>query len=219
MNCIVWSSGPPGGQEIVNSYSSCDISFSDIQGSGGSDSWDTGFGSDGGGNIDEDPVFQDTISFYLAAGSPCIDAGNPDTAYDDPEAPLNPGFAVFPAMGGLRNDMGAYGGPGTVDGIVAGIPDEKSPGREIPHQLRLAQNYPNPFGTATTIEYSLPHSIRIEISLFNILGQKVRTLFKGVQASGSHRIAFHGEDLPSGVYFYELRSKESAVRRKCIRIR
>ncbi|HSG99258.1 MAG TPA: PKD domain-containing protein [candidate division Zixibacteria bacterium] len=64
----------------------------------------------GVGNIDLDPLFADT-AFHLSIGSPCIDAGSPPTAFDDEEDPLNPGFPLPPALGTLRNDMGAYGGP------------------------------------------------------------------------------------------------------------
>ena len=70
---------------------------------------------DMGGNIlNVDPLFvnPDGEDFHLQPGSPCIDAGNPDPLYNDPEDPNNPGFALWPAMGTIRNDMGAYGGGG-----------------------------------------------------------------------------------------------------------
>ncbi|RDK84313.1 right-handed parallel beta-helix repeat-containing protein [Marinirhabdus gelatinilytica] len=64
------------------------------------------------GNIDEDPEFINTNNYYLQSSSPCIDAGNADPNFNDIEDPNNPGNALFPAMGGLRNDIGAYGGAG-----------------------------------------------------------------------------------------------------------
>jgi|GEM_PF-3570808 hypothetical protein len=66
----------------------------------------------GEGNIVEDPGFElsDGNNYYLSAGSPCIDAGNPDPAFYDQEDPVLEGQALYPAMGSLRNDMGCYGG-------------------------------------------------------------------------------------------------------------
>ena len=64
----------------------------------------------GTGNINLNPEFTNP-NLYLDQNSPCIDAGNPDQSHNDPEDPMNPGFAEFPSMGNLRNDMGAYGGP------------------------------------------------------------------------------------------------------------
>ena len=51
--------------------------------------------------------------FMLDDGSPCIDTGNPDSQYNDPVDPQQPGMAQYPALGTVTNDMGAYGGPGS----------------------------------------------------------------------------------------------------------
>ncbi|MEW5702166.1 MAG: thrombospondin type 3 repeat-containing protein [Candidatus Zixiibacteriota bacterium] len=64
----------------------------------------------GDGNLNIAPTFVDLIGFVPADGSPVIDAGNPDPEYDDVEDPGNPGTALYPARGTLRNDMGAHGG-------------------------------------------------------------------------------------------------------------
>ncbi len=66
-------------------------------------------GFTGTGNINLDPEFTNP-NLYLDQSSPCIDTGNPNQIYNDPEDPVNSGFAEFPSMGSLRNDMGAYGG-------------------------------------------------------------------------------------------------------------
>ena len=65
-------------------------------------------GFPGVGTIATNPVFRDTVSFVLEAGSPSIDAGNPDAVYDD--FSKNSRTATFPARGKLRSDLGAYGG-------------------------------------------------------------------------------------------------------------
>ncbi|MBC8376809.1 MAG: T9SS type A sorting domain-containing protein [FCB group bacterium] len=66
------------------------------------------------GNLQIDPHFEDT-QYHLSNTSPAIDAGNPDPEfYDDPD-PANPSLPLWPAMGGLHADMGAYGGNDTMD--------------------------------------------------------------------------------------------------------
>ena len=88
-----------------------------------------------------------------------------------------------------------------------GIDDQ--PANLLPDQITLQQNYPNPFNPSTTIEYSLKVSSKVTISVFNTLGQKVRTLFDGTMPVGDHRLEWdgcsdHGTQLATGVYFYRL---------------
>ncbi len=96
-NNIIWGNLAPDGPQIGTQAGVVDLTYSAVQG-----------GFSGDGNIDAHPKFQ-SQNVYLADDSPCIDAGDPGSA-DDPEDPSDPGQALFPAMGGLRNDMGAYGG-------------------------------------------------------------------------------------------------------------
>ncbi len=65
-------------------------------------------------------------------------------------------------------------------------------------------NYPNPFNPSTTIRYRLSKAIQVELSVFNTLGQKVSTLVRDKQNSGTHHIVFNAQRLPGGVYFYRL---------------
>jgi hypothetical protein len=70
-------------------------------------------GCEGEGNIDVTPNFVDAANgnYRLLGSSDCIDAGNPDPAFNDPEDPASPGNALSPAMGTVRADMGSFGGP------------------------------------------------------------------------------------------------------------
>lgn len=76
------------------------VDYCDIQGGGFS----------GTGNFDRVPIWADS-NFLLAVGSPCVDSGDVIPSAGDKADGANPGFAIFPARGTTRNDMGAYGGP------------------------------------------------------------------------------------------------------------
>jgi hypothetical protein len=96
---------------------------------------------------------------------------------------------------------------------------EKS-NRSLPADFELAQNYPNSFlseakflsagNPETVIKYQLPRTSEVEISIFNLQGQKVATLVRSHQTAGSHKIIWDGKDesgrrLASGVYLYQLK--------------
>jgi hypothetical protein len=81
----------------------------------------------------------------------------------------------------------------------------------VPGEFALGQNYPNPFNPSTTIEYKVPVRSNVEITIFNILGQKVATVVNDVHEAGSHRATWNGRDVSgkiaaSGVYFYSLKA-------------
>ncbi|MCK5145681.1 T9SS type A sorting domain-containing protein [bacterium] len=88
-----------------------------------------------------------------------------------------------------------------------------------PANFRLLQNYPNPFNPSTTIEYHLPGTMKIEISIYNILGEKVATLFKGMKNAGDHMVLLNAENLVSGIYFYELKTEGGRFLRQCLLLR
>ncbi len=78
--------------------------------------------------------------------------------------------------------------------------------KAIPLKFYLGQNYPNPANPSTVIPYSLKESSFIEIGVYNLLGQKVQILYKGIQTKGNHEIYFDASNLSSGIYFYYLKS-------------
>ena len=101
-NNIIWgNTQTSGGPIALVGGGTANVTYCNVEG-----------GFTGEGNIDNNPEFSDS-NFFLEQNSPCIDAGNPDPPYSDIEDPANPGFAKWPSQGELRNDMGAYGGPGT----------------------------------------------------------------------------------------------------------
>jgi hypothetical protein len=78
----------------------------------------------------------------------------------------------------------------------------------IPARFFVAQNYPNPFNPSTSIEYGLPKSAFVSISVYNSLGQEIARLASEQQVAGVHRISFNGSGLASGIYYYRISAGE-----------
>lgn len=94
----------------------------------------------------------------------------------------------------------------------------------LPDAYRLEQNCPNPFNPATRIHFVLPARSRVRIDVFNILGQRVRTLMDGPLEAGRHQVEWDGRDsgrreVASGIYFYRLQAGDFTDARKMILLR
>jgi hypothetical protein len=76
---------------------------------------------------------------------------------------------------------------------------------KLPINYGLEQNYPNPFNPSTTIQYSLPEAGTVNINIYNVLGENVKTIINNsTQAAGTYKAVFNASSLPSGIYFYRL---------------
>jgi len=207
-NCIVENTCQDGEAIGYNPYYNMDftIQYSNIDG-----------GWEGEGNIDLDPMFADPENddYTFLPNSPCIDAGNPDPQYNDPEDPNDPGFPLWPSQGTLRNDMGCYGGPGAIDlwEYQEDVPIGLQPAVQ-PATIELRQNYPNPFNPTTTIEFTLPYPQRIQLVVYNLLGQQIAILAEGPHQAGIHQATFDGSGLASGVYIYRLVAGNQMITKK-----
>ncbi len=85
-----------------------------------------------------------------------------------------------------------------------------------PRDLFLINNYPNPFKTTTTIQFSISKAQNIKMSVYNMLGQSVSTLINGEMLAGTHEVHFNGEKLVGGVYFLQIETKNSRAVRKML---
>ena len=74
-----------------------------------------------------------------------------------------------------------------------------------PYAFELKEVTPNPFNPATEVEFTIPSDGFVELSAFNVMGQKVTGIYSGYQSTGYHSYTWNASDLPSGVYYVQLR--------------
>lgn len=189
INSILWENTP---SQISGTAT---VTYSDVQ-----DGWE------GEGNINLNPSFESPTNLIILDGSPCMDAGNPDPAYNDSCFP--------PSLGTDRNDMGAHGGP-----LACGWPNgitEAQLSAPLSKEYALSQNYPNPFNPITQIRYTLPRDCEVELTIYNILGQKVTTLVDGKQKAGYKTVRWDAGSFSSGIYFCRLTAGDFVDTRKMV---
>ncbi|HEQ97913.1 MAG TPA: T9SS type A sorting domain-containing protein [candidate division Zixibacteria bacterium] len=93
-----------------------------------------------------------------------------------------------------------------------------------PRDFILAANYPNPFNPTTTIEYTIPSQTQVTIDVFNVLGQKVKTLVNETQPAGTYQTEWNGTDeasqtVATGVYFYRLSAGDVTMTKKMVMVK
>ncbi len=217
LNSIIWSNGP--GEDIRLSWNvypvTLDIAYTDLEDgqeaivmeSGSTMYW-------GSGMIDADPLFVTgpLSEYHLTDGiSPCIDAGHPGTMYFDPEDPENPGYALWPSLGFLRNDMGAYGGGGV--GYWLSVEEEENPSLEPSATMRC---YPNPFIGSATIVLELSEPGYASVQVYDLSGRRIKTLLEDDMINGHISFVFDGSGLPSGIYLVMLQTEEYTVSHRLV---
>ncbi|MBD3161977.1 MAG: T9SS type A sorting domain-containing protein [Candidatus Eisenbacteria bacterium] len=205
-NFIVWgNTGPdPSIKLEASTGSAVSVTYSDVEG-----------GWSGTGNIDKDPVFADEQK-HLSPESPCVDAGNPAGAFEDECFP--------PSEGGVRNDMGTYGGPiacGWLEDATA-IEDAE---RGWPWCGIRVETRPNPLRSGTTLQLELPEPAVITARVYDSTGRLVRTIASERRlGTGAHRLSWeamddHGRAVAAGVYFIRCAAGGGAVVRRVSVIR
>ncbi|MCK5052003.1 MAG: T9SS type A sorting domain-containing protein [Candidatus Cloacimonetes bacterium] len=192
---------------VINFPSTPEITYSCVTG-----------GFAGEGNIDEDPLFVAPTegdgtdyngliaSWWLQAGSPCIDAGNPDAMYNDTD--------------GTRNDMGAYGGP---NGMELTDSDDNTVDVIAVNSISV---YPNPFNPTANIALSINENDILQpvsVKIFNIKGQLVKTIVNNEIVQNTDFV-WNGKDnkgnsTSSGMYFVKMKTVSSEVSKKMLLIK
>ncbi|MDP2400960.1 MAG: FlgD immunoglobulin-like domain containing protein, partial [Actinomycetota bacterium] len=169
-------------------------------------------------NIDSDPLFlggtdpTDPLYYSLSELSLCIDTGIPDiSGLNLPPYDLVGNWRIWNG----RIDMGCfeYGSEPWVSTDDPVVPELG--------QVALLQNYPNPFNPTTTISFSIPAGMQCSLDIYNLRGQKVKTLLNENMIAGKHSIIWNGEDdggrkVSSGVYLYRLSTPNSCKTAKML---
>ena len=112
-------------------------------------------------------------------------------------------ISLPPTIAGLEVRKG---GPFSSDLSDGGNMQSAVENDPLPEEFQLDQNYPNPFNPSTIIHFSVPAQGYVNLSVYNILGQKVSTLVDGVVDAGWREVRFSGDNLANGVYVYVLRA-------------
>jgi hypothetical protein len=85
-----------------------------------------------------------------------------------------------------------------------------------PMEFALRQNYPNPYNPVTTITYSLPIKAKVELIIYNALGESIKQLVNEEKEAGKYSVKFDATNLPSGIYFYKLQAGSFVETKKMV---
>lgn len=121
------------------------------------------------------------------------------------------GYAQMQA-GTLRNPNNRI----TIDLTAIVNPVSVEDENQVVDNFYLAQNFPNPFNPSTKINFGLKSSSNVEVSVYNILGNKVATLVNEFKSAGNHSVSFNASNLSSGIYFYKIVTNGFVQTRKMI---
>jgi hypothetical protein len=178
-----------------------DVFYSDLQG-----------GWEGDGNTNAEPWFVDAANddFNLMENSPGIGWGT--------DSLIVPKLDFY---GNMRpHSVDDYVDMGAIESTFEKTPppptaiDDMS--NAIPFEFALNQNHPNPFNPTTIINYELPITNYIELTVYNTLGQKVATLVNKRQQAGLHQVEWNASEFSSGVYYYKIEAGKLTETRKMV---
>jgi hypothetical protein len=171
--------------------------------------------------------WQSSLCFGVNCFPPHLDSVATTIDFNTP--PLNPGDTLITSVHvtALQNDgtanvqiqVGTTRNPTvrtTIDFVATTIPTAVEDENVTVENYYLGQNYPNPFNPSTKINYGIEKAGEVEITVYNILGNKISTLVNGVKSAGNHSVSFNASNLSSGIYFYKIVTNEFVQTRKMI---
>lgn len=185
-----------------------------------------------------DTVPPSRVRIRLSAGGPTVDllkSGQIDLDKSEWQVVEVPAAALVDAGDHLSKLLisGILNGTFFIDDIQLVAPElpqaptavvEERSAASVPRAFALGANYPNPFNSGTLISFALPHPAEVELSLYNLAGQRVATLARGGRPAGAYTLHWDGRDdagrdLATGTYLYTLRAGERLEARKLLLLR
>lgn len=147
----------------------------------------------------------ETMMYSLDTGSTWTEIPTPNNSaiYDLVFTDSLTGFAV-----GRQGEIIKYKFPNTTPYIEQDL--------SLPFEFKLFQNYPNPFNPITTIDYTLPFGSHVQLIVYDPLGNIVAELENTFKQRGSYKTIWNVDDLPSGIYFYQLKAGSYTITKKMI---
>jgi len=104
---------------------------------------------------------------------------------------------------------------GTITATISGVEDELN----SPEKFQLSQNYPNPFNPTTRIEFRIADFGFVSLKVYDNLGREIETLINEEKSAGEYEVELNAANLPSGIYFYELKAGVYSETKKMILIK
>ncbi len=158
------------------------------------------------GSVLNYPVYQSNGPFRIGAFTPALEQTEPPLT--EPDGPLYSGWIdEVKFYNYIPEDY--------KDSTWTNINEPT----ELPKQVTLGENYPNPFNPTTKINYQLPRTSDVTLQVYDVLGRQVATLVDQKQQAGSYTVSFDGKQLSSGVYFYRLNTENASKVRKMLLVK
>lgn len=170
------------------------------------------------------------VSFGIPEGDPIIIAVNPN----DPSQAVHFGYEKGAAMA-VGNAPARRVGTFLLNNVADDMTDDgwalfdaavlwamgvstsvQDQSQNVPSDFVLYDNYPNPFNPVTHVSFSLPVQTRAQLSIWNMLGEKVATIVDEVKPAGKYTILFNASEFSSGVFFYKLEAGPYSITKKML---
>jgi hypothetical protein len=178
-----------------------------------------------------DPVDLENLDLFSLVFGLILSEG--DIQFVLPFFDLPPSVDQSTSLNTLDAQLVSVDSPGATPGIDFRLPKledvltdvEETPQAEVvPESFQLSQNFPNPFNPGTKITYEVPEAARVKLFIYNLLGQRIRTLFDGVRAVGTYSAQWDGlndggEQVAAGIYFLRMETDNLTLTRKMLLVR